>query len=80
MALIDNIKDLIQDISVYEAMFPDSYTNYDSIRQTLDGLEDKQNSVFGIQVSSEWTERCYEFEKKEVLGVSFFRYLGLSKC
>lgn len=81
MALIENTDDIIRDIGVYEAMFPDSYTSYESIKQALDGLEDEKNSVFGIQVSSEWPDRCYGFEiKKEILRVPIFRYIGLFKC
>lgn len=81
MLFINKVSDLIRDIEYYASIFPESYIDYDSIKKRLDGKEDEPvGKVFGIEVSSEWKDKCYGFEVDSVRnGNTFIQYLGVWK-
>ena len=79
---IDNIHDLLEDIDEYKRMFPDTYTDFDTIRQRLSKEEfGPPGMTLGIEVSSEWQEKCYGFElDRQTPQNAFFQYVGIWKC
>ena len=79
---IDNGIDLINDIKEYEAMFPNTYTTLEDIEANLiDKANNPVSGVFGIEVSSEWPDKCYGFEIDRIIGkTTFIKYMGIWKC
>lgn len=79
---IDNIHDLLEDIDKYQRMFPDTYTNLDGIQERLEREEfSPPGMILGIEVSSEWQEKCYGFElDRQCPPNTIFRYVGIWKC
>lgn len=73
--------ELCEQIVEYAKMFPDTYTTYDSIENTLQRIcdEGRVGGVFGIQVSPEWEDRCYGFEPYTQGEQVFFKFLGMMK-
>lgn len=73
--------DLNQDIERYKEMFPDSYTSYDSVKERLQTrMDDPVGAKFGIEVSSEWQDKCFGFEvDKQTPRTTHFVYLGTWK-
>lgn len=79
---IDNIHDLLEDIKEYKTMFPNTYTSYDEIRRRLEKEEfGPPGLTLGIEVSSEWPDKCYGFEiDKQGPQNVIFLYVGIWKC
>ena len=80
--IIYGVVDLMERIAEYANKFPDNYTTYEQIEDTLqERSEDPVGSILGIQVSPKWEDRCYGFKLDKVLGeVAHFQYLGIWKC
>lgn len=78
---IDNSHDLLERIDEYKQMFPDTYTDFEAIRSRLEKEElCSPGHVFGIEVSSEWPDKCYGFElDRQTPQHAFFRYVGIWK-
>jgi len=78
---INNLNDLMEDLSKYREMFPESYTRYSEIKETLFYRQnDPMGSTFGISVAKQWADRCYGFELDRIDGkLTFFQYLGTWK-
>lgn len=81
MVIIDNIIDLAEAIEDYKGMFPDTYTPMEQIKAIIAEREDSpMGYVFGISVSSEWSDKCYGFEIDKIKGNrTYVRYLGIWK-
>lgn len=55
--------DLNEDIERYKELFPESYTSYDAVKEKLrTRMDDPVGAKFGIEVSSEWQDKCFGFE------------------
>lgn len=78
---IDNGIDLINDIKEYEVMFPNTYTTLEDIETNLrKKANNPVGAIFGIEVSSEWPDKCYGFEIDRIIGnTTFIRYMGIWK-
>jgi len=79
--IIYGVVDLMERIAEYANKFPDNYTTYEQIEDTLQERSgDPVGSMLGIQVSAEWEDRCYGFQ---VIGihedVAVINYIGLMK-
>lgn len=80
---VDRIMDLLEDVEKYKIQFPSSFT---SIRDIEASLKERVNdpvgsiSIFGIQVSDEWEDKCYVFEVDRMTPThTVFRYVGIWK-
>lgn len=73
--------DLNHDIERYKEMFPESYTSYDAVKERLQTrMDDPVGAKFGIEVSSEWQDKCFGFEvDKQTPRATHFVYLGTWK-
>lgn len=78
--IINGLKKLLSDIEYYKKMFPKTHTTIESIKDTLSA--DPYECIAGIEVSSEWEDKCYAFEVEKITprGDVFCKYLGVSKC
>ena len=81
MIIIENYQDLLIRIEEYKRMFPNSYTTVEEIKKQLASDEFRPvGEVFGISVSSEWSDKCYGFEvDRQTPTTCFYRYLGIWK-
>ena len=79
--IIYGVVDLMERIAEYANKFPDNYTTYEQIEDTLqERSEDPIGSMLGIPVSPEWEDRCYGFEVLGIDGdVAIVNYIGLMK-
>lgn len=79
--LIDNCIDLAEHIEEYKRLFPDSYTDMKIIEKRLKERENEPcGCVFGIEVSTEWQDKCFGFEIDKVTPTTvYFRYMGVWK-
>lgn len=82
MIFIDNILDLERDIQSYKEMFPETYRDYDFIKNVAERhYNDPVGFVFGVEVSSAWQDKCYGFEVEKVTPEhTYIRYIGVWKC
>ena len=79
--IINNVHDLMDRIEEYRRMFPKTYTTFEEIKNCLEkNAEGPCGGVFGIEVSSEWEDRCYGFEVDRVTPkCTYFQFLGMWK-
>lgn len=79
--MIDNCIDLAERIAEYKAKFPDTHTDMRTIEKHLQEREnDPCGGVFGIEVASDWQDKCFGFEVDRVTPTTiFFRFLGVWK-
>lgn len=79
--MIDNCQDLFIDMQKYEKRFPDTHTKYETISEIIKRHEeDPPGSVFGIEVASDWEDKCYGFEIDKIIrSVTFIKYVGIWK-
>ena len=80
--MIDNCQDLLIDIQKYEKQFPDTHTKYETIKNIAKQHdEDPPGSTFGIEVASDWEDKCYGFEIDRIIrDITYIRYVGIWKC
>lgn len=73
--------DLNERIEEYKEMFPDSYTDFDAVKDVLrKHMDDPVGQVFGISVASDWQDKCFGFEvEKQTPKATHFIYLGIWK-
>ena len=78
---VDRIMDLLEDVEGYKIQFPSSFTSIRDIEKSLkERVNDPVGSMFGIQVSDEWEDKCYGFEVDKVTPThTVFRYVGIWK-
>ena len=81
MIFSNNVHDLLERIEEYKKMFPNTYTTFEQIKQSLEKHEEGPNGgTFGIEVSSEWEDRCYGFEVDRMDSRNtYFQFLGMWK-
>lgn len=74
-----NTDRLTKDIEVYKKMFPNTYTTLEDIEKRLESM-DGIDGYFGIEVSSEWEDKCYGFECTRLKGDMYvIEYEGVWK-
>lgn len=79
-----NLPQLLKDMEEYRKMFPISYTDMDKVFNVLkQHMEVKHvdDWCFGIEVSSDWQDKCYVFEAVEsaITANVWFKYNGVGK-
>lgn len=81
MIFIDRIHDLLEDIERYTRQFPETHLSYGDIKKALEKREnDPVGVVFGINVATDWKDKCYGFEVDRVTPDStIFLYSGTWK-
>lgn len=81
MFYFDRTTDLLTDLQVYKNDFPDTFTKLEEVKEICSNHEnDPVGSVFGVQVASDWQDRCYGFEIDRVIGeTTIIRYVGIWK-
>lgn len=81
MIFIDRIHDLLEDIDRYKRQFPETHLSYEDIKEALKKREnDPVGAVFGINVATDWEDKCYGFEVDRVTPDStIFLYSGTWK-
>ena len=81
MIFIDGIHDLLEDIEKYKMQFPETHLPYEKVKQALEKREnDPVGSVFGINVATDWEDKCYGFEVDRVRpDATIFLYCGTWK-
>lgn len=79
--MIDNCIDLAERIAEYKAKFPETYTDMRTIEKHLQEREnDPCGAVFGIEIASDWPDKCFGFEVDRVTPTTiFFRFIGVWK-
>lgn len=87
MVYIENSFQLWEDYTYYKNKYPNSYTTKDDLIKSIFATTQEDEELvgvgwsFGISVSDEYENRCYEFEivdfnEDRVL----VKYVGLAKC
>ena len=78
---VDRMMDLLEDVEEYKRLFSSSFTSIHDIEERLrESVNDPVGSMFGIQVSNEWEDKCYGFEVDKVTPTyTVFRYVGIWK-
>lgn len=78
---IINEDDLKTSIEEYKSMFPKSYTNFEKLKSKLISMYDNDNesSVFGIEVSPEWEDKCYGFKYVTNTPELTYEFIGIMK-
>lgn len=78
---IDNCIDLAERIAEYKAKFPKTFTGMGTIKNHLqERANDPCGAVFGIEVASDWPDKCYGFEVDRVTPTAtYFRFVGVWK-
>ena len=81
MIFIDRIHDLLEDIERYTIQIPETHLSYGDIKKALEKREnDPVGVVFGINVATDWKDKCYGFEVDRVTPDStIFLYSGTWK-
>lgn len=81
MIIIERFQDLVEDMETYKNMFPDTHVPYKRIKEILEEhYNDPVGSMFGIQVSSDWEDKCYGFEIDRVFpNATHVLYSGVWK-
>lgn len=88
MVYIENSFQLWEDYTYYKNKFPNSYTTKDDLIKSIFASTQDEELVgvgwsFGISVSDELENRCYEFE---IVGFNededrvLVKYVSLAKC
>ena len=81
MVFINNYMDLQNDMHFYREEFPSTYTTLSSIKAVVnrhDGFP--VGVVFGVEVASDWNEKCYGFEIDKVTSENtYVQYVGIWK-
>lgn len=73
-------KDFHRDFFYYQSMFPTTHTLLKSVQETLLDESNAQGDIFGIQVSSEWEDKCYTFKHvSSTPNEITYEYLGICK-
>lgn len=74
-----NTDRLSNDIEAYKKMFPNTYTTREDIEKRLESM-DNIDGYFGIEVSSEWEDKCYGFGCARLNGDTYvIEYEGVWK-
>jgi hypothetical protein len=73
--------DLQNDMHFYQEKFPSTHTTYNSIKTIVNGHDvDPVGAVFGVEVASDWNEKCYGFEIDKVTSENtYVQYVGIWK-
>lgn len=81
MVIINNGMDLHNDMQFYKKKFSETYTTENDIKSIVYAHEnDPVGSVFGIQVASDFEDKCYGFEIDKVDAKrTFVQYVGIWK-
>lgn len=82
MVFINNYMDLHNDMRFYQEKFPSTHTTYSSIIKTIVNRHDGDpvGAVFGVEVASDWNEKCYGFEIDKVTSENtYVQYVGIWK-
>lgn len=81
MVFINNYMDLQNDMHFYQEKFPSTHTTYNSIKTIVNGHDgDHVGAVFGVEVASDWNEKCYGFEIDKVTSENtYVQYVGIWK-
>lgn len=81
MVFINNYMDLQNDMRFYQEKFPSTHTTYSSIKAVVNGHDgDPVGAVFGVEVASDWNEKCYGFEIDKVTSENtYVQYVGIWK-
>ena len=81
MVFINNYMDLQNDMHFYQEKFPSTHTTYNSIKTIVNGHDgDTVGAVFGVEVASDWNEKCYGFEIDKVTSKNtYVKYVGIWK-
>lgn len=81
MVFINNYMDLQNDMRFYKQEFPSTHTTYRSIKTVVDRHDgDPVGAVFGVEVASDWNEKCYGFEIDKVSSENtYVQYVGIWK-
>lgn len=79
---IKNYRDFKTYLEYYKAKFPETYTTEGEIIKILnqDYRVTGGSGLFGIQVSSEWEDRCYGFEFAGDNPYPKYKFVGMTKC
>lgn len=81
MVFINNYMDLHNDMRFYQEKFPSTHTTYSSIKAVVnrhDGFP--VGAIFGVEVASDWDEKCYGFEIDKVTSKNtYVQYVGIWK-
>ena len=78
--MIDNCIDLAERIAEYKAKFPETHTDIGTIEKHLQERGNPCGSVFGIEIASDWPDKCFGFEVDRVTPTTiFFRSIGAWK-
>ena len=81
MVFINNYMDLQNDMHFYQEKFPSTHITYNSIKTIVNGHDgDPVGAVFGVEVASDWNEKCYGFEIDKVTSENtYVQYVGIWK-
>lgn len=81
MVFINYYMDLQNDMRFYQEKFPSTHTTYNSIKTIVDRHDgDPVGTVFGVEVASDWNEKCYGFEIDKVTSENtYVQYVGIWK-
>ena len=73
-------KNFYRDFFYYQSRFPTTHTLLKSVHATLLCESNAQCGTFGIQVSSEWEDKCYTFKPvSSTPNEITYEYLGICK-
>lgn len=81
MIIIEKFQDLLEDIERYKQQFPKTHLPYKEIKEALEKREnDPVGSMFGINVATDWEDKCYGFEIDRVTPqATHILYVGVWK-
>ena len=81
MVQIEGFNDLHKDMQTFNGMFPYTHTKYEDVKRIVEKhYEDPLGSIFGIEVATDWQDKCYGFEVDRIRGeITYIRYLGIWK-
>ena len=81
MVFINNYMDLLNDMRFYKQKFPSTHNTMKSIKTIVNRHHgDPVGSVFGVEVASDWNEKCYGFEIDRVTSDNtYVYYVGIWK-
>lgn len=73
-------KNFDSDFFYYQSRFPTTHTLLKTVHDTLLDESNAQGGIFGIQVSSEWEDKCYTFKPvSSTQDAITYEYLGICK-
>jgi len=81
MVFINNYTDLHNDMRFYQEQFPSTHTTFSSIKAIVNRHDgDPLGATFGVEVASDWTDKCYGFEIDKVTSDNtYVQYVGIWK-